>query len=62
MAYESFKDLPRRTTSDETLRDQTFNLAENLKYDGYQMRLALTVYEFFDKRTSGTLKVVPTGN
>ena len=62
MAYESFKDLPRRTTSDESLSDQALNLAKNLKYDGYQRALASMVYEFFDKRTSGSSKIVPTEN
>ena len=29
MAYGGFKDLPRRTTSDKTLRDKAFNIAQN---------------------------------
>ena len=29
MAYGHFKDLPRRTTSDEVLPDKTFNIARN---------------------------------
>ena len=62
MDYESFKDVPGRTTPDESLIDQAFNLAKNLKYNGYQRALASVVYEFFDKRTSGTSKVVPTEN
>ena len=40
MAYKDFKDLTRRTTSDEILRDKAFNIAKNLKYDGYQRGLA----------------------
>ena len=40
MAYKDFKDLTRRTTSDEILRDIAFNIAKNLKYDGYQRGLA----------------------
>ena len=36
MAYGDFKDLAKRTASDKVLRDKTFNIAENLKYDGYQ--------------------------
>ena len=36
MAYGYFKDLARRTASEKILRDKTFNIAINLKYDGYQ--------------------------
>ena len=36
MAYGNFKDLPRRTASDKTLRDKAFNIAKNSKCDGYQ--------------------------
>ena len=35
MAYEDFKDLPRRTTADKILRDEAFNNSKNVKYDGY---------------------------
>ena len=35
MAYEDFKDLARRTTSDNVLRDKAFNITKNPKYDGY---------------------------
>ena len=40
MAYGDFKDLLRRTTSDKVLHDITFNIAENPKYEGYQLGLA----------------------
>ena len=33
-AYGDFKDLPQRTASDETLCNETFNIARNLKHDG----------------------------
>ena len=36
IAYEDFKDLTRRTASDIIFRDKSFNVAKNLKYDGYQ--------------------------
>ena len=52
MAYGDFKDLTRRTTSDEKLRERAFNIAKDPKYDGYQCRLASMVYKFFDKKTS----------
>ena len=37
MAYGDFKDL---TASGKRLRDKTFNLAKNPKYDGYQRDLS----------------------
>ena len=48
MAYGDFKDLTRRTASDNVLRDKTFNIATNSKYDGYQRGLASMVYKSFD--------------
>ena len=35
MAYGDFKDLTRRTASDNMLRNKAFIIAENPKYDGY---------------------------
>ena len=53
MAYEDFKDLPRRTTSDKILRDKACNIAKNSRCDGYQRGLASMVYKCFDKKSSG---------
>ena len=53
MTYGGFIDLPRRTASDNFVRDKAFNIAENLKYDGYQRGLDSTVYNFFEKTSSG---------
>ena len=53
MAYESFKDLNRRTATDKALQDKAFNIVKNLKYDGYQRGLASMVYNIFDEETSG---------
>ena len=39
MTYGDFKDLTRRTASDKILGDKAFNIAKNLKYDGYQRDL-----------------------
>ena len=39
-----------RTASDKILRDKTFNIAKNSKYDGYHRGLASVVYKFFDKK------------
>ena len=43
MAYGDFKDLTRTTTSDKILRDKTFNIAINPKYDRYERGLASVV-------------------
>ena len=53
MAYGDFKDLSRRTASDKVLRDKTFNIARNPKYDGHQRKLASMVYKFFEKKSAG---------
>ena len=34
MAYDKYKDLAKRTQSDEILRDKVFKIASNPKYDG----------------------------
>ena len=44
MVYGDFKYLTRRTTSDETLRDKSFNIDKLLKYDVYQRGLVSMVY------------------
>ena len=50
MAYGEFKNLTRRTASEEILHNKTFNIAENPNYDGYQRGLVSMVYTFFDKK------------
>ena len=54
MAYGDFKDLKRRTASDKGLRDKAFNIAKDLKYDGYQRGLSSMVYKFFDRKSKGS--------
>ena len=54
MAYGDFKDLARRTASDKDLKDKTFNIAKNPKYDEYQRDLASMVCKYFDKRSKGS--------
>ena len=54
MAYGDFKDLKRRTQSDKVLKDKTFEIASNPKYDGYQRGSASMVYKFFDKKSKGS--------
>ena len=40
MAYGKSKSLAKRTQSDKFLRDKAFQIASDLKYDGYQGRFA----------------------
>ena len=40
------------TASGKVLRDKTFNIAKNPKYDGYQRGLGSMVYKFFDKKST----------
>ena len=59
MGYGDFKDLARRTASDNVLRDKAFNIAKNPKYDGYQRGLASMVYKVFDKKSKGSSVNIP---
>ena len=55
MAYGKFKDLNKRTQSDNVLRDKAFEIASNpKKHDGYQRGLTSMVYRSFDKKYSGS--------
>ena len=49
MAYGKSKYLTKRTQSDKVLRDKTFKIASDPKYDGYQRGLAAMVYKFLIK-------------
>ena len=53
MAYGDFKDLAKRTASDKVVRDKAFNIAKNVKYDGYKRGFVSMVYKFFDKKSAG---------
>ena len=58
MAYGDFKDLAGRAASDKILRDKTFNIAKNPKYDEYKRGLASMVYKFFEKKSkSGGINI-----
>ena len=50
MAYGDFKDLTKRTVSDNILCDKAFNIPKNSKNDGYQRGLASMIYKAFDKK------------
>ena len=54
MACKDFKYLARRTTFEKVLRDKAFNIAKNPIYGGYQRGLASMVYNFFDKKSTGS--------
>ena len=49
MAYGDFKALAKRTAS-----DKAFSITKNPKYAGSEYGLASMVYNFSDKRTSGS--------
>ena len=46
--------MSRRTAFDKILGDKAFNIAKNLKYDGYQCGIPSMVYSFFDKKAFAT--------
>ena len=52
MSYGKSKDLAIRTQSDKVLRDKSFEIASDPKYDDCQRGIASTVYKFFDKKSS----------
>ena len=48
MAHGKSKDLAKRTLPDKVLRNKTFKIASDPKYDGYRRGLASMVYSIFD--------------
>ena len=54
MAHRKSKHLAKRSQSAKVLRDKIFKIASNLKHDGYQRGLASMVFEFFDKKSTGS--------
>ena len=57
MTYQGFKKLSR-TFARKILRDKTFNISKNLKYDGYQKDLVSTVYKNEDIRNKELDKIL----
>ena len=47
--YGNSKELAKRTVTDTTLKDRSYETALDPKYDGYQRGLASIVYKFFEK-------------
>ena len=54
MVYGKSNDLIKRTQSDKILRNKSFKIASDPKYDGYQRGPASLVCKFFDKNSSGS--------
>ena len=59
-AYADHKDLTNRTKADKVLRDKAYDIGSNPKYDGYQRGLASMVYNFFDKKYTGSGTAKPS--
>ena len=51
-AYSDSKDLTKRTVADKILKNKSFDIAKDPKYDGYQRRLASMVYKIFDSKVT----------
>ena len=51
-AYSDTKDLTKRTVADKILKNKAFDIAKDLKHDGYQRGLASIVYKFFDLKVA----------
>ena len=58
MAYGKSKDLTKITQSDKILKDKTFKIANDPKYDGCQRGLACMVYKLFDKKSLHLINLV----
>ena len=58
MGYGDYKDLAKRAASDKVSRDRAFNIAKNLKYNGYQRGLASMVYNFLIKSLNVVMLVM----
>ena len=54
MAYGKYKDMTKRTQSDNVLRGKAFKIASNPNYDLYQRELSSMVSKFFDKKSKGS--------
>ena len=53
MAYGKSKGLAKRTQSDKVLRDKSFKISSDPKYDGHRRGLASQVCNIFYKKSSG---------
>ena len=62
MAYGDFKDLAKRAAADKVLRNKAFKIAGDQKYDGYERGLTSMVYKFFDKKSQGSGRPLPSAS
>ena len=53
MANGDFKNLHRRTASQNVLHNKALNITKNPRYVSYQRGLASAVYKCFDKKSVG---------
>ena len=56
-AYSDSEYLAKRTVSDKILQDRSYEIAINVKYDGFQRVLGSIVYNFFEKKLGAETKV-----
>ena len=49
-SYSDSKDLTKRTAVDKTLTDKAFEIANDLKHNGYERGLAAMVHTFLNKK------------
>ena len=54
MSCGDINDLAKRTAADKALRDKSFKIGSDRKYDEYHRGLGSMVYKFFDKKSSGS--------
>ena len=54
MGYGRYKDLVKRTESDNVLRDKAFKITSNPKCNGYEIGFASMVYACFNKKSKGS--------
>ena len=58
MACGDFKDLAKRTGSDNVLRNKAFKIVSNPKYDKYKRGLASIVYKLLIKKKKSPIVVL----
>ena len=61
VAYGKSKKLAKRTKPDKILRNKSFKIVSDPKYDGYQRGSASMVYKCFDKKSASLNKSSRSG-
>ena len=54
MTYNKYQDLERRIQSDIVLKNKAFNIASDLRKNGYERGLTSMVFKFFYKKSKGS--------